>query len=533
MAEFEKPKQLNVDTKLDINNKREENETLIESSDKVNTENKEDGEKENQDIQADDLLKIIIRREIAQKIQENFQSRKNINELGFTQNPEIKEGNFDKRSFLEFDYLRHNLLLSDILDKVVEKGFVGTVKKRWKVILDDVKSNLKFLNPESRQAIIDSVSSVFEKRAKIEQFIQNSNSEKVFNAILENPKSPVKPEGILHARCLGDILTINLENPVDFARAYFKKPELSKVALQSTKKIGGFATSRHIKKIGDTDVIVFPFKSQDVYRSTLTHEISHRISDRLFEPDYADIEEIKKDDAKDAQNVLNRVLQYWKENRLKDELWNQALSGLMHYDNCSWNSGMKFEKILAKHIDNLLGRGEGAFYDYPKEESDLILRKLNKLFPEEDQAIVKSQYKETSDKFYAFVNEKVAFLKKNFSEIKGQDLRYLFLNLLRFENIDKWPRLARFLETIGDNVDSLSKIIQNKNIGDYNARIDNRSSDTEALREKKKLEIMSLWQLNTDSFHSGDNKAKALMLLKLINEKLERSEEILIAYYRL
>ena len=52
--------------------------------------------------------------------------------------------------------------------------------------------------------------------------------------------------------------------------------------IKESSKVGGFTHNRRFKELGDVDVIVFPGSA---YKSSVSHEIAHRISDRLFEED--------------------------------------------------------------------------------------------------------------------------------------------------------------------------------------------------------------------------------------------------------
>ena len=97
-------------------------------------------------ITAETMLREVIKREIVSKIQENFKKRNLIEE------PPAEEKTPEKKSMLEFEYLRHNLLFSNILDKVTERGILGSVKKDWHIIMEEIRGELSQLSPESQAA---------------------------------------------------------------------------------------------------------------------------------------------------------------------------------------------------------------------------------------------------------------------------------------------------------------------------------------------------------------------------------------------
>jgi len=395
-------------------------------------------------ITAETMLREVIKKEIVSKIQENFKKRNLIEE------PPAEEKTPEKKSMLEFEYLRHNLLLSDILEKVTERGILGNVKKEWRIIMREIRDELSQLAPESQAAIEKTIEEMFEKRQKIEEHLKNAEPDEIFSDLIGDGKKH-RPKGAVSAKTLGDILTVYLSNRLDFAKVYSQSAAVSEGNIEESSKVGGFAHKRQIKELGDVDIVVFP---GPVYKSSLSHEVAHRISDRLFEEDAPPLEKAERLEYSEPRKLLDAIFDFWVDNKLKDELWNHALSGLMHYSN---SPERNVEKILSKHTDFLLKQEKSGLYDYPAQDKPEIMEKLKELFPEENSESLENLYQDYSYRYYEFAARQVDFIKKQMSELKIQWMRYSFLNLLRFEDIQKWQRVPRFLETIGKNFDALKE----------------------------------------------------------------------------
>lgn len=395
-------------------------------------------------LDAEMALREIIKKEIISKIQENFKKRNVVEE------PLAGEDKPEKKSALEFEYLRHNLLLSDILEKVTERGILGTIKKDWRIITDEIHKELLQLAPESQAAIEKTIEGMFEKKQKIEEYLKSRKPDEIFSELIGDGKKH-RPKGTVSAKTLGDILTVCLPNKLDFSKAYRQSVSVSEGDIEESSKVGGFADKRRFGKLGDTDIIVFP---GPVYKSTLSHEVAHRISDRLFEEDAPPIEKSERSEYSEPRKLLEDVFNFWISVKLKDELWNLTLSGLMHYND---SPEKNVEKILSKHVDFSLKQGKSEFYDYPARDKSEIMTKLKELFPEESSKSLESLYQDYSHRYFEFAARQVNFVKKQMSELKVQWMRYDFLNLLRFEDIRKWHRIPRFLETIGKNFNVLKE----------------------------------------------------------------------------
>ncbi|MBI2446717.1 MAG: hypothetical protein HYV51_02760 [Parcubacteria group bacterium] len=404
----------------------------------------EESESEPLQITAETILREVIKKEIVSKIQENFKKRNLTEELP------AEEEKSEKRAALEFEYLRHNLLLSNILDKVTERGILGSVKKDWHIIMEEIRGELSQLAPESQAAVEEAIEEMFQKRQKIEEHLRNIESDEIFSELIGDGKKH-RPKGTVSAKTLGDILTVYLPNKLDFAKVYSQSAAVSEENIKESSKVGGFTHNRRFKELGDVDVIVFPGSA---YKSMLSHEVAHRISYRLFEENAPSIQEVKRSEYSEPRRLLDDVFIFWTTNKLKDELWNLTLEGLMHYDN---SPEKNVEKILSKHTDFLLKQEKKGLYDYPEQENPGILKKLKELFPEEDSESLENLYQEYSSRYYEFAAHQVDFVKKQMSELKIQWMRYDFLNLLRFEDIWKWQRVPRFLKTIGKNFDALKE----------------------------------------------------------------------------
>lgn len=404
----------------------------------------EASESELPQLDAETVLREVIKKEIISKIQENFKKRNLIEE------PPAGEEKPEKKSALEFEYLRHNLLLSDILKEVTEMGILGTIKKDWHIIADKIQKELSQLAPESRVAIEGAVEAMFEKKQKIEEHLKSRKPDEIFSDLIGGGKKH-RPKGTVSAKTLGDILTVCLPNKLDFSKVYRQSVSVSEGDIEESSRIGGFADKRQFGKLGDMDIIVFP---GSVYKSTLSHEVAHRIFDRLFKEDVPQLEKAERSEYNEPRKLLEGIFDFWVNIKLKDELWNQALSGLMHYDK---SPEINVEKILSKHIDDSLKQGKGEFYDYPAQNKSEVIVKLKELFPEESSKSLEILYQDYSSQYYEFAARQVDFVKKQMSELKIQWMRYDFLNLLRFEDIRKWHRIPRFLETIGKNFNVLKE----------------------------------------------------------------------------
>ena len=451
---------------------------------------------------AETMLREVIKREIVSKIQENFKKR------NFTEEPSAEEKNPEKKAALEFEYLRQNLLLGNILDKVTERGILGSVKKDWHIIMEEIRGELSQLSSESQAAIQGAIEEVFEKRQKIEEHLRNIKSDEIFSELIGDGKKHIL-KGTVSAKTLGDILTVYLPNKLDFAKVYSQSAAVSEENIKESSKVGGFAHNRRFKELGDVDVIVFPGSA---YKSSVSHEIAHRISDRLFEEDAPSIEKVKRSEYSEPRRLLDDIFIFWTTNKLKDELWNLTLDGLMHYDN---SPEKNVEKILSKHTDFLLKQEKSGLYDYPKQENPGIMKKLKELFPEEDSESLENLYRDYSSQYYEFAACQVDFVKKQMSELKIQWMRYDFLNLLRFEDIRKWHRIPRFLETIGKNFDAL------KERQGFDPESVIRALNEKRFRSKDELfGQYDYWGYNLDSVEAlmkADDATRAFMLLQWVN----------------
>jgi len=453
-------------------------------------------------ITAETMLREVIKKEIVSKIQENFKKRNLTEELP------VEEEKSEKKAALEFEYLRRNLLLSDILDQITERGILGSVKKDWHIIMEEIRGELLQLAPESQTAIEGAIEEMFEKRQKIEEHLKNAEPDEIFSELIGDGKKH-KPKGAVSAKTLGDILTVYLSNRLDFAKVYNQSATVSEENIKESSKVGGFAHNRRFKELGDVDVIVFPGSA---YKSSVSHEVSHRISDRLFEEDAPSIQEVKRSEYSEPRRLLDDIFIFWTTNKLKDELWNLTLDGLIHYDN---SPEKNVEKILSKHTDFLLKQDKSGLYDYPEQENSGIMKKLKELFPEEDPESLENLYQDYSSRYYEFAARQVDFIKNQMSELKIQWMRYDFLNLLRFEDIRKWHRIPRFLETIGKNFDALKE-----------RQGFDPESVTKALNEKRfrsKDELFGqydYWGYHLDSVEAlmkADDTTRAFVLLQWVN----------------
>ena len=529
----------------------------------------EASELEDSKTTAEAILKQVIRKEIVLKIQENFKERGSAKELpSGEEKPENGEKS-ERRAMLNFEYLRHNLLLNGILERVTERGILGTVKKEWRIILDEIQGELSQLSPESQKAIEKSIEGLFEKKKKIDALLNIAESDEIFSELIGDGKKH-RLKGGMTSKTLGDILTIHLPNKFDFAKVYHQAVAVREGHLEDASRVGGFAHKRHFKKLEDeVDVIVFPTYPDAVYKSTLSHEVAHRINDRLFEKDGASLQEKKRSDFGEPQKLLNFMLDSWIQNRLKDELWNNALSGLMHYQN---GSTKDLEKTLDQHVDSLLKQGKGTLYDYPTHDKAGVSKKMRELFPEVRPNHFEKLYHDYADKYYGFASHHVDFVKKHLSTLKAQWVRYDFLNLLRFEEIQKWSRIPRFLETIGENFNVLGEELREKYGKQYIERSEKFGNDEltdlikgmwqfnsfgiaqafsgEDLPLSSRDELKAPWRYDKEgetwhydkegekrekrkkaqAFMSADTRTKALVLLRWVNYASQRSENLLRNY---
>jgi len=451
---------------------------------------------------AETMLREVIKREIVSKIQENFKKRNLTEELP------AGEEKLEKKSALEFEYLRHNLLFSNILDKVTERGILGSVKKDWHIIMEEIRGELSQLSPESQAAIEEAIEEMFQKRQKIEEHLKNAEPDEIFSELIGDGKKH-KPKGAVSAKTLGDILTVYLSNKLDFAKVYSQSATVSEENIKESFKVGGFTRNQRFKELGNIGVIVLP---ESAYKSSVSHEVAHRISDRLFEEDAPSIQEVKRSEYSEPRRLLDDIFIFWTTNKLKDELWNLTLDGLMHYDN---SPEKNVEKILSKHTDFLLKQEKSGLYDYPKQENPGIMKKLKELFPEEDSESLENLYRDYSSQYYEFAACQVDFVKKQMSELKIQWMRYDFLNLLRFEDIRKWQRVPRFLKTIGKNFDAL------KEKWGFDPEGVIRALNEKSFRSKDELfGQYAYYGYNLDSVEAlmkADDTTKAFVLLQWVN----------------
>src|SRR3989344_1378677 len=217
---------------------------------------------------AETMLREVIKREIVSKIQENFKKRNLTEELP------AGEEKLEKKSALEFEYLRHNLLFSNILDKVTERGILGSVKKDWHIIMEEIRGELSQLSPESQAAIEEAIEEMFQKRQKIEEHLKNAEPDEIFSELIGDGKKH-KPKGAVSAKTLGDILTVYLSNKLDFAKVYSQSATVSEENIKESFKVGGFTRNQRFKELGNIGVIVLP---ESAYKSSVSHEVAHRIS---------------------------------------------------------------------------------------------------------------------------------------------------------------------------------------------------------------------------------------------------------------
>ena len=493
------------------------------------------------ELTADEFLKEVVRKEVALKIQENFGQRKEVDEF-LTVEQGVDKKVTEKRLSLVFDYLKDYLALGETLDRVVQEGVLGTVKKRWSIVLDKIEDLLNQLSPEMKGAVEKSIEAMYRKRQKLDKFLKETKPEDVFSEIVGDDKGS-QPRGAVRVKTSGDILNVCLPNREDFAKAFWGPDRLNQENLKKAKNIGGFATSCFLEPVeSDVDMIVFSREPKDVYRSTLSHEVSHRIFSRLFKNEA--LKGKGKEDFKNPHEFLGSILKYWwTRNALKDELWNQTLSGLMHYDNYS---GSGIEKILDKHVGCLAEKGEDAHYDYPRVDKLSVVDRIREFFPDMSKEEADEMYENYAEKYYRFAEGKINFVKDHLSALPLRAMRYDFLNLLRFENIDKWTRIPRFLELIGRNSESAKRVLKSK-YGEPFLREAEKSGDDDL-----KSAMNKLWQfdwstaksvfLKKDSSYEEDQKlgkmreedtgadAKALIFLRWVNDTQIRSRQLLKKY---
>src|SRR3990167_3652 len=269
---------------------------ITEQFEKINTQNTKEHENATErnldEFDSDKYLKEIIKNEMATRIRTNSRYLKESDRELIDEQTPGKEIEI-KKSFLGFDYIKNYLLFGEILDTVIENGILGTVKKKWQVILDKLKGKLDQLAPETREVITSSIREMFEEKKIIDEYLEKTSPDELFSEIIGDGKQ-YKLKGKIYAKTFGSILAIYLPNGDDLGKVYFKKGKLSKDEKLEIVNLGGYATIRFLKSINqDVDMVCFSNEPTMIYRSTLLHEIYHGIFHRFFDPSMEPTDEEK------------------------------------------------------------------------------------------------------------------------------------------------------------------------------------------------------------------------------------------------